>query len=268
MESPSQTPPPPPGPDKNGRDATAEVESPPRSETRHESLDNPEKDVNWQFIGVVVAVFFGWLNYKNSHEVAEGVAKGVMEGLKEFTEIPDKAAETAARVQRDPTAPLVDRARAAAVLLQQQGKIEEAIEKWRAIAIVAGEEDRQLQARAWFSIGYLRGEGKGVDLEAARYAYTKALQLNPAYANAYNNRGYVLNELGQHEDALADFNRAIELDPTYTNAYNNRGYTNVKLGRINKAREDYQKVLGLAQAAGDETMVAELKNFLCRLDNS
>ena len=49
---------------------------------------------------------------------------------------------------------------AAAVLLQQEGKIEEAIEQWRSIATVAGEENPQLQARAWFSIGYLRSVGE------------------------------------------------------------------------------------------------------------
>ena len=73
---------------------------------------------------------------------------------------PGEAARAAASVRGDPATPPIDRAIAAAVLLQQQGKIEEAIEQWRSIATVAGEENPQLQARAWFSIGYLRSVGE------------------------------------------------------------------------------------------------------------
>ena len=127
---------------------------------------------------------------------------------------PEEAAETAESVQRDPAASPSERAIAAAVLLQQQGNIEEAVEKWRASANVAGEEDRPLQARAWFSIGYLRSVGEGIDLEAAVDAYTKAIELEPTYAEAYNNRGYAKYARGQHDAAFADLDRAIELNPT------------------------------------------------------
>ena len=70
---------------------------------------------------------------------------------------PDKASEVVKTVQQNPAASLIDRARADAISLQQQGKVEEAIEKWRSIANVVGASDSQLQARAWFSVGYLYG---------------------------------------------------------------------------------------------------------------
>ena len=222
------------------------------------------------------------------HEVKNLVAEGVTEGLKKFAEINTEA------VSKKPE-------EAAAVLLQQQGKIEEAIEQWRSIATVAGEEDRPLQARAWFSIGYLRSVGEGIDLEAAVDAYTKAIELDPTLAEAYNNRGNVKDDRGQPAAALADFDRAIELDPTlavaYFNrgnvkrslgrhdaafadydqaielnptladAYYNRGNTKRSLGRISEARADYQQALVLAQEARDEKLVAKVKDALHRLDN-
>ena len=215
---------------------------------------------------------------------------------------PGEAARAAASVRGDPATPPVDRAIAAAVLLQRQGKIEEAIEQWRSIATVAGEENPQLQARAWFSIGYLRSVGERADLKAAMDAYTKAIELNPTDAIAYNNRGYVKknlgrpeeaiqdydraielnptlasaysnrgyakNDLGQHEAALADLNQAIKLNPTLAVAYNNRGIANQNLAHITEAREDFEKALVLAQEAGNEALVAEVRRNLSRLDNN
>ena len=215
---------------------------------------------------------------------------------------PGEAARAAASVRGDPATPPIDRAIAVAVLLQRQEKIEEAIEQWRSIATVAGEEDRPLQARAWFSIGYLRSVGEGIDWEVAMDAYTKAIELDPTYAVAYNNRGYAKHKLGQHAAALTDLDRAIELDPTlataydsrgevkhklgqhaaaltdldraielnptYAIAYNNRGNTKESLGRITEAREDYQEALALAQEAGDEEVVTKAQDKLSRLDNN
>ena len=37
--------------------------------------------------------------------------------------------------------------------------------------------------------------------------------------------GSVLNELGRKEEAIIDYSKAIELNPKYTDAYINRGKT-------------------------------------------
>ena len=42
--------------------------------------------------------------------------------------------------------------------------------------------------------------------------YTKAIELNPTYAAAYNNRGTAKDDLGQPEAAIADYDRAIAKD--------------------------------------------------------
>jgi len=42
-------------------------------------------------------------------------------------------------------------------------------------------------------------------------------------AVAYYNRGTAYNTLKQHETAIEDFNKALEHNPKYVMAYNNRG---------------------------------------------
>jgi len=179
---------------------------------------------------------------------------------------PDAARRDAESAQGDPAASLIDQAIAAAVQLQRQEKIEAAREMWRYIANVAEGIDNQLQARAWFSVGYLHGEED--NRKEAINAYNEAIRLNPDNAEAYNNRGTVKRSLGQHEAALADYDKAIELNPDDATAYNNRGVTKKNLGRLNEAREDYQKALTLAQESGNEDMIAVAKRNLSRLGNA
>ncbi len=78
---------------------------------------------------------------------------------------PDRAREAAEAVQevrRNPEASLMDRAIAEAYSLQQAGRMDDAIEKWRSIANVAEGNDPDLAARAWLSVGYLLYE-RGVE---------------------------------------------------------------------------------------------------------
>ena len=249
-------------PDKSVNNG-AKVESPP--EASRESLDNPKpkKGVNWQLVGVVIGiisivavVLFGWLDHKSDRATTEVLEKIAENTTGIASKDPDEAAVAvarvqrepaapAARVQREPVAPVVDRVRAEAVQLEQQGKFEEAIEKWRAIANIVGEEDRQLQILAWFAIGYLHSEGERADLEASLDAYTRAIELNPALAETYNNRGGVKEALGRHDEAIADYTRAIELNPVHAGAYYNRGNAKNSLRQYDEAIADYDQAIKL-----------------------
>ena len=146
---------------------------------------------------------------------------------------PDKAREAAE----------IHQTIAAAVLLQQEGKIDEAIDKWHSIASIAEGLDKELGAQAWFSIGYLFGEKP--DHEAAIDAYTRALRLNPKYAGAYINLGNAKGALGQHQAALADYDAALRLNPNFAAAYYNRGNAERALGQYQAALTDYDKALRL-----------------------
>ena len=153
---------------------------------------------------------------------------------------PEKAKQVVAYVSEIPMASLIDKAIAQAVFLQQRGKIEEAMETWRAIAHTAEEIDNDQAARAWFSVGYLLENP-----EDSISAYNRAIRLQPDAAESYNNRGTAKGKLGQGADAIADYDEAIRLKPGFVEAYYNRGSTKEELGQIAEAIADYDKAIRL-----------------------
>ena len=54
--------------------------------------------------------------------------------------------------------------------------------------------------------------------------YTKAIELNPNYVEAYNNRACAYKKKGQYDLAIDECNKAIDLDPNLAGAYVNRAY--------------------------------------------
>ncbi len=75
--------------------------------------------------------------------------------------------------------------------------------------------------------------------------YTKAIELDPKNADAYNNRGYAKNVFGQHREAIEDFDKAIAVRPNYSMAFCNRGYTKQLLGQHAGAILDFEKAIEL-----------------------
>ena len=114
---------------------------------------------------------------------------------------PEKANQAVESVRENPEASLIDKTIAHAVSLQQQGKRDDAIEKWRAIAHIAEGSDNDLAARSWLSIGYLAWVESSED---CILAHDEAIRLKPDYAAAYTNRGNAKAALGRHDDAIAD----------------------------------------------------------------
>ena len=75
--------------------------------------------------------------------------------------------------------------------------------------------------------------------------YNKAIELNPEYSNAYNNRGNVFDNKGELDKAFRDYNKAIELNPEYSNAYLGRGNVFYNKGELDKAFRDYNEAIEL-----------------------
>lgn len=46
-------------------------------------------------------------------------------------------------------------------------------------------------------------------------AYNQAIKLKPDYADAYNNKGVSLNDLGLSNEAIEAYNLAIKYKPIY-----------------------------------------------------
>jgi tetratricopeptide (TPR) repeat protein len=59
--------------------------------------------------------------------------------------------------------------------------------------------------------------------EEALESCERAIELQPDYASAWNNKGIVLNELGRYEEALEAYDRIIELQPDFGTAWYNKG---------------------------------------------
>ena len=81
-------------------------------------------------------------------------------------------------------------------------------------------------------------------------AYTRALELDPESAEAYNNRAYTYMAQGDYARDLPDLDLALELRPDYVNALMNRGDIHNYYYDIDyaKAIADYDRVLALPHA--------------------
>ncbi|MBI5879984.1 MAG: tetratricopeptide repeat protein [Chloroflexi bacterium] len=88
------------------------------------------------------------------------------------------------------------------------------------------------------------------DYADAIAAYGRAIECNPASAEAHNNRAYAYMTVHEYERALADLDRALQLRPAYINALVNRGDIYNYYYRIDHARgiEDYNRALQLDPA--------------------
>jgi Tfp pilus assembly protein PilF len=65
------------------------------------------------------------------------------------------------------------------------------------------------------------------------------------YVMAYNNRGVLLQQKGDLEGALADFNRAIKADPRHAQAYANRGFVLLQQGKKTQGELDLTRSIAL-----------------------
>jgi tetratricopeptide (TPR) repeat protein len=124
-----------------------------------------------------------------------------------------------------------------------------------------------------------RNKAKERDFEGAIEDFNRAINLNPDYANAYNNRATVRIELGDDPGAIEDYTeaillkpncaifhnnlaivyynsgdyrgaraentRAIQLNPDYAQAYNDRGFARLQMGDIPGALKDFTQAIEL-----------------------
>lgn len=85
----------------------------------------------------------------------------------------------------------------------------------------------------------------GDDFYRAATDFTKAIELNHNYAEAYDYRGLTFHGLHQPDHALADYSMAIQLDPGLAEAYYGRGLVHEQEGEIDQAIADYRRFLEL-----------------------
>lgn len=101
-------------------------------------------------------------------------------------------------------------------------------------------------AQAHYNLGNaLKKQGK---FDQAISAYRRALEINPTNANTYNNMGISMADLGQIDDALTAYRRALEIQPAYAEAYNNMGVSLKNKGKFDEALAAYRRALKIKPA--------------------
>ena len=73
--------------------------------------------------------------------------------------------------------------------------------------------------------------------------YTKAIELNPDFSEAYNNRGILKRKSGDKEGAMKDYDMAIEKNLNNSSAYYNRGNLKNDLGDKEGAMKDFDMAI-------------------------
>jgi Flp pilus assembly protein TadD len=74
------------------------------------------------------------------------------------------------------------------------------------------------------------------DLPRAEAQYRAAIDLEPAYSQAWNNLGVTLNTLNRRDEALAALERAVATGPRNEEAVVNLARYLMQLGRVTEAR--------------------------------
>ncbi len=99
-------------------------------------------------------------------------------------------------------------------------------------------------ALAWNNRGCVRRTRR--DFKGAIADFDRAIQLDPRAATYLTNRGRARADGGDHDGAVADCAVAIALDPGYSQAWNARGIAREAQGRLEEAIADYSAALDLA----------------------
>jgi tetratricopeptide (TPR) repeat protein len=107
--------------------------------------------------------------------------------------------------------------------------------------------------------------GRGVaarnakDWPTAAGSFRKAVDLRPAYPEAWNELGYALRNQGKYPDSLKAYDEALRLRPNFPEALEYLGEAYVKLGRVDDARKVFERLKPLDSARAAELAEAITK---------
>lgn len=80
-----------------------------------------------------------------------------------------------------------------------------------------------------------------IDWDSAIEAYSKAIELDSYYADAYNGRGDAYYNKSQRGRAIEDYTKVISLKPDDALAYLHRGFMYWMNGQLDRALPDFEK---------------------------
>jgi tetratricopeptide (TPR) repeat protein len=99
----------------------------------------------------------------------------------------------------------------------------------------------------WYNLGMYyqeTGNAKNDHFNKAFACYDTILSIDPRFASAYFNKGFIMLEYQQKYDSSAvQFSKAIEILPGYFQAYYNRGLCYESMDNLKQAEADYRMAL-------------------------
>jgi tetratricopeptide (TPR) repeat protein len=95
-------------------------------------------------------------------------------------------------------------------------------------------------------------------LEIAVANYSRAIELDPSFAEAYNGRGVTYEAIQRSDLAISDYDAAVRLKPDYSEAIYNRALACRKSGRFDQARRNLESACALQHRRACE-LLAEMK---------
>jgi tetratricopeptide (TPR) repeat protein len=93
--------------------------------------------------------------------------------------------------------------------------------------------------------------------------YTKAIELNPNFTQAYNNCTWAYFKSGKPADGLPDAEKSLELQPDYPHGLDTRARIFEALGRREEAIADFRRAHSVG--ANDPDVQTSVKEALKRL---
>ena len=112
-------------------------------------------------------------------------------------------------------------------------------------ALIIAFPEKLKAENANFYFDRARSKTDSGDLYGAISDYSKAIEINPYYAEAYYNRGNRKRDLGDISGAISDYSKAIEIDPLFSLAYVNRSIEREKLDDLIGACKDAKNAVSL-----------------------
>lgn len=101
------------------------------------------------------------------------------------------------------------------------------------------------------------------DFESADLSFTEAIELDPKFAEAYNQRAIVHYLREEYEESIADCTMAVELMPEHFGAWAGLGHCHAHLQHTPQAIKSYEKALEINPHLDCvRQAVAELKGCL------
>ena len=124
------------------------------------------------------------------------------------------------------------------IYLERQ-EFEKALEKYDAAVQIAPKDPQAYLRRAEYFFRFKQYEEALAD-------YNKALEMDiPRNASIFTNRAITHTELGNMNQALADFNTVLQQHPDSAELYCLRGLLYKQMGRVNKALDDFTQALNI-----------------------